>query len=260
MGPGVIDAFYEGLSQVDLKDFDYVCKFDADVEFQPGYFEELLRRFAANPRLGIASGKCYTPVEDLGEGKQLLALERIRDDISVGLAKLYRRRCFEEIGGFVREVMWDGIDCHRCRQLGWEAASYGDPELALVHLRLMGSSAKSIYHGRRRWGYGQYFMGTHPLYLLAISVYRMAERPWILGGMNIFFGYMGAWLRRAPRYENREFRKHLRRWQMSELFKMLRTRKQCTAPRTLVYAQPPLEEPEKPGEPLADVLNQEQER
>lgn len=243
VGPGVIDAFYEGLSTVDLKDYDYVCKFDADVEFQPGYFEEMLRRFESNPRLGTASGKCYTPVGELDDGRELLALERIRDDISVGLAKLYRRRCFEEIGGFVREVMWDGIDCHRCRQLGWEAASYGDPELALVHLRLMGSSSKSIYHGRRRWGYGQYYMGTHPLYLLAISTYRMAERPWILGGLNIFYGYVAAWLRRAPRYENKEFRKHLRSWQMKELSKLLRTRKQCTAPRSLIYARQSPDEP-----------------
>ena len=241
VGPGVIEAFYAGLDTVALKDFDFVCKFDGDVEIQPHYFQKILERFVENPRLGTASGKAYTPVEPLESGKSKLALERIRDDISVGLAKLYRRECFEDIGGFVREVMWDGIDNHRCRMRGWEAASFGDPDLALVHLRLMGSSHKSIFHGRKRWGFGQYYMGTHPLYLAAISVYRMAERPWVLGGVCIAWGYLGSKLRGLPRYEDLEFRKHLRRWQMHELRHFLKTRKQCTASSTLIYRAPEFE-------------------
>ena len=89
--------------------------------------------------------------------------------------------------------------------------------LAIKHLRQMGSSHKSVYHGRRRWGFGQYFMGTHPLYMLGIAAYRMAERPWILGGINILLGYMGAWLKRLPRYDDPEFRRHLHRWQLGKL-------------------------------------------
>ena len=119
--------------------------------------------------------------------------ERTGDDFSHGVAKLYRRECFEEIGGFVREVMWDGIDCHRCRMLGWEAVSDPDPRLAMTHLRQMGSSYRSVFHGRMRWGRGQYFMGTHPLYLLFVGLYRMAERPWVLGGLCIVWGYAKAW-------------------------------------------------------------------
>ena len=210
VGPGVIEAFYEGLSHADLKDFDYVCKLDVDLEFQPNYFKDLLRRFEANPRLGTASGKCHIPV-----GNRFVP-ERTRDEFSHGVAKLYRRECFEEIGGFVRQVMWDGIDCHRCRMLGWEAVSYPDPELTILHLRQMGSSFRGVYHGRLRWGFGQYFMGTHPLYLLLITLYRMFERPWVLGGLCIFWGYTRAWLRRQPRYDDPEFRRFLHAWQLRE--------------------------------------------
>jgi hypothetical protein len=113
--------------------------------------------------------------------------------------------------------MWDGIDCHRCRQLGWEAVSYPDPSLTLTHLRLMGSSQKSIYHGRVRWGRGQFFMGTHPLYAVGIACYRMAERPWVLGGVCILWGYGKAWATGHQRYEEPGFRSHLHRWQMAEL-------------------------------------------
>ena len=213
VGPGVIEAFYVGLASVsDLASYEFICKTDGDLEFQPRYFETLVQRFQANPRLGTASGKVLL-LEDDGS----FVPERIGDGFSFGCAKFYRRTCFEEIGGFVRQVMWDGIDCHRCRMLGWEAVSYPDPDLAIKHFRRMGSSFQSIYHGRRRWGRGQYFMGTHPLYLLGIVAYRLVEKPYILGGLNIMAGYLHAAVTRAARYDDTRFRIHLRRWQLNEL-------------------------------------------
>lgn len=213
VGPGVIDALYAGLDSVDLNDFDYVCKLDGDLEFGARYFESCFERFEADPRLGTVSGKTSIPV---GGG---WVRERTGDEFSHGVAKLYRRECFQQIGGFVREVMWDGIDCHRCRMLGWKAKSVDAPELAIKHLRQMGSSHKSVYHGRRRWGRGQYFMGTHPLYILGIAAYRMAERPWILGGLNILLGYAASALRRDLRYTDADpdFRRFLHTWQLDEL-------------------------------------------
>lgn len=211
VGPGVIEAFYAGLETVDMSDYDFVMKMDADIEVKPRYFEILMGLFAANPRLGTISGKCWVPIE--GE----LVLERTHDEFSHGVAKLFRRECFEEIGGFVRQVMWDGIDCHKCRMHGWDSVSLNDDELRIVHLRLMGSSFRSVYHGRRRWGRGQYFMGTHPAYLLGITAYRMLERPWFLGGVSILVGYIHAALTRMPRFESPGFREELHKWQLSEL-------------------------------------------
>ena len=93
------------------------------------------------------------------------------------MTKFYRMRCFREIGGFVHQVMWDGIDGHRCRQLGWIAVSWDEPELRFVHLRPMGTSHKNWWTGRMRWGFGQYFMGTPPVYYLAVAVYRSTSPP-----------------------------------------------------------------------------------
>lgn len=211
VGGGVVEAFDEGLSRFDLDDFDYVCKLDGDLEFQPTYFERLFEYFEADAKLGTASGKSW-----IRAGQRLLP-ERTGDDFSQGQTKLYRIQCFRDIGGFVREVMWDGIDCHRCRMLGWKAHSFHDPELRFIHLRPMGSSFRGIYTGRLRWGYGQYFMGTHPLYALGITVYRMFERPLVLGGLLIGAGYLGGYLLRRPRYDDPEFRRYLRRWQLRRL-------------------------------------------
>ncbi len=211
VGGGVVEAFNDGLARYNLDDFDYVCKFDGDLAFGPTYFERLFDKFDADPRLGTASGKAWIEV-----GGRLVP-ERSGDEFSQGQSKLYRVECFKQIGGFVREVMWDGIDCHRCRMLGWQARSFRDEELRFLHLRPMGSSFHSIYRGRLRWGYGQYFMGTHPLYALGIAGYRMLERPWIAGGLLLLAGYLGGYLRRRPRYEDPQFRAHLQHWQLARL-------------------------------------------
>lgn len=211
VGPGVVDAFYSGLEGFDLNDYDYICKLDGDLDFAPTYFQDCLDYFSQDPLLGTISGKCSVKTDNK------LVPERTGDQFSHGVAKLYRRECFVEIGGFVPEVMWDGIDCHQCRIHGWRARSVDDPALCIVHLRLMGSSHQSVYHGRRRWGRGQYFMGTHPLYLLFICMYRMAERPWILGGLNIAIGYFQAMLSRARRYNALGFQTYLRSWQINEI-------------------------------------------
>ena len=211
IGAGVIKAFDEGLRLFKLDDFDYICKLDGDLTIGTTYFARLFEKFEADPRLGTASGKCWL-VTNRG-----LQLERTGDEFSLGAAKLYRRACFQQIGGFVCELMWDGIDCHRCRMLGWKARSFSDEDLRIRHLRRMGSSFRSVYHGRLRWGYGQYYMGTHPLYAAAISAYRTLERPWAIGGFLILAGYLRGYLARLPRYDDPEFRRFLRGWQLARL-------------------------------------------
>jgi len=154
VGPGVIEAFYAGYETIDPADFDYLCKLDLDLRLPPRYFEGLINKMKSDPRIATCSGKAY--IEENGE----LVNERHGDDMSIGATKFFRMSCFRAIGGFVREVMWDGIDCHLCRMKGWIACSWDEPELRFVHLRPMGSSQQSIYTGRMRHGQGQYFMGT----------------------------------------------------------------------------------------------------
>jgi poly-beta-1,6-N-acetyl-D-glucosamine synthase len=209
VGPGVIEAFYAGLETVNLDDFDYVCKLDLDLQLPQKYFEVLVRRMEADPHLGTCSGKPYYPDQRTGR----LLSEGCGDENSVGMTKFYRVKCFREIGGFVREVMWDGIDGHRCRMAGWRAHSWDEEDLRFVHLRPMGSSDKGIWTGRKRHGFGQYFMGTAPLYMLASSVYRSFRKPYFVGGAGMLVGYMNAAMSGAPRYQDREFRRFLRSYQ-----------------------------------------------
>jgi len=230
VGPGVIEAFYAGLETVDLDNFGFLCKLDLDLQLPPRYFELLIARMDANPRLGTTSGKPY--VRRPGDAR--LVPEVCGDEMSVGMTKFYRTQCFREIGGFVREVMWDGIDCHRCRMLGWIAESVDDERLRFEHLRLMGSSHRGVLTGRARAGYGQYFMGTSPLYVTASAVFRVPTRPVLLGSLAMLWGYFSSAVRGVPRYDDPRFRRFLRRYQASCLLKGKRE-----ATRLLNQAQAP---------------------
>jgi poly-beta-1,6-N-acetyl-D-glucosamine synthase len=212
VGPGVIEAFYAGLETVDLDRFEYLCKLDLDLELPPTYFERVVMQMQANPRLANFSGKPY-----LREADGRLVSERLGDENAVGMIKFYRVAAFKDIGGFVRQVSWDGIDGHMCRMRGWIARSEDRPDLRFIHLRQMGSSQNGLWVGRLRWGFGKYFMGSAFYYVVAVALYRMLEKPYVVGGWAILWGYLKAVLSRAPRFENRDFRKFLRRYELQSL-------------------------------------------
>jgi poly-beta-1,6-N-acetyl-D-glucosamine synthase len=215
LGSGVIDAFYEGYDTINPNEFDFVCKLDLDLDLPPKYFELLMQRMEAKPRLGTASGKPY-----YFKGTQRKkVMEPCGDENSVGMVKFYRRECFQEIGGFVRELMWDGIDCHRCRMTGWVAASWNDPDLNFEHLRAMGSSDKSLWRGRVRHGMGQYFMGTGVCYIVASATYRALQPPMVIGSAGILWGYFSSMVQRKPRYNDPAFRNFLSHYQWSSLLR-----------------------------------------
>jgi glycosyltransferase involved in cell wall biosynthesis len=209
VGPGVIDAFYAGYETIEAADYDYICKLDMDLDLPDRYFESLMEKMEAQPRLGCASGRAW--YVDPASGRQML--EKISWEMSVGASKFYRRECFEDIGGLQREVMWDGIDCHRARMLGWMAGNFDGPALLFEHLRPMGSSDRGVLRGRMRHGLGQYFMGTSALYLTASAVLRLWTRPRIIGSLAMWWGYVSSAIRRRPRLDDRQFRRFLRRYQ-----------------------------------------------
>ena len=234
VGPGVVEAFYVGYQSIDPADFTYSCKLDLDLELPPRYFETLIERMEADPRIGTCSGKPY-----LRQNGTLVS-ERRGDEMSVGMTKFYRRTCFEDIGGYVHEVMWDAIDCHKARQRGWKAVSWDHPDLNFEHLRPMGSSQTSIWTGKRRHGFGQYFMGSDLFFYAATCVFRMAEKPYVLGGLAMMQGYLAAWTRGDRQLDDPELRAFIRAYQRQALFKgKSRAVAEIEAERAALFATTP---------------------
>jgi len=219
VGPGVIEAFYAGLETVDLHQFEYICKLDLDLELPARYFQHLMDVMEKNPRLGSWSGKAYFPGPSNPEGRidGELIDEGIGDEVSVGASKFYRTSCFLQIGGFVRQLMWDGIDCHTARLMGWQVGSSDESELRFVHLRPMGSSTGSMWEGRKRHGRGQYIMGTGLTFMLASAARRLFSYPAVTGSLAMIIGYLEAMVTGEARHGDSSFRKLLTRYQWESL-------------------------------------------
>jgi poly-beta-1,6-N-acetyl-D-glucosamine synthase len=179
LGPGVVDAFNFGLAALGDFPFDVIAKLDCDLEFGADTFAAIMAHFD-DPRVGMASGTTLLKLQG-----QLVS-ERFTNFHVPGQAKFYRRECFRDLGGLRGVYGWDIIDETDARRHGWLTLS--DPEIIIVHHRLQGSSFGGL-RGRVIWGRGANAIGSHPLFALARGIYRIAEHPWLVGGLAFIWGF-----------------------------------------------------------------------
>jgi biofilm PGA synthesis N-glycosyltransferase PgaC len=209
-GAGAVAAFYEGYECLDHRGYDFMAILDVDLSFDAIYFEELFRRFAASPSLGIAGGAVY----NLRNGRWFI--EKAPLDMVWGATKVYRRVCFERIGGLVRSLGWDSIDTLKAQHLGWQTRTFTN--LVVLHHRPIGGRSGGITAGLEK-GKADYFMGSHPLYALARGVYRMGrDKPLIIAGLGILLGYFDSWIKREPRVDDPGLIAFLHRRQLRRFF------------------------------------------
>jgi biofilm PGA synthesis N-glycosyltransferase PgaC len=207
-GGGVVRAFYDGFEALTCQDYEFIVKLDGDLSFEPNYFEQLLAAFTTRPRLGIAGGSCYVRTGDGG------VLEANDPHHVRGATKVYRRTCFEAIGGLVPSLGWDGIDEWKARMLGWEVRSF--PDLKVLHYRPLGTGTGKL-RSKIEMGRAAYFIGYHPLFMLARGIRRMADKPYVLGGLAMLWGYFGDWLKRREQVNDPAMIRFVRHNQLKRL-------------------------------------------
>jgi glycosyltransferase involved in cell wall biosynthesis len=213
-GARVVRVFYEGYRHVDAQ-HDFIVKLDSDLSFAPDYFERLLGKFAEDSRLGIAGGGFVIPVGDEWR------TERVPVDHVRGATKVYRKACFDEIGGLPLVNGWDSIDEWRAQMKGWKTRSYN--ELTVHHLRPTGAAAGK-WGGSVQAGEFAFFLGYPWFVILGRSLYRgLIERPPLVEGMGIFWGYLRSWLARKPQFDDPEVIAYMRRKQMRRVMSLWRS-------------------------------------
>lgn len=207
-GEGIVEAFYMGYKQIRNNDFNFIVKLDGDISFGPKYFDNILKKFSLNPRLGIASGQTYYV-----ENEKIIWEDAPIDHVR-GASKIYRRKCFNDINGFVKSLGWDTIDEVTARMKGWETRSY--PEYKIFHHRFIGSTA-GIFNGNMRHGYTAYITGQPFLYFFLRCIYRIFFRPYIFGGVALFCGYIKPFIMRKPRVVDKKFQNYYVKEQLGKL-------------------------------------------
>lgn len=212
---GKAHAFNAGYAKIkDLK-YDIVGSLDADISFDPEYFDSLLKKFVQDPELGVAG----TPFR---EGTVQYDYRFSRKEHVSGACQLFRRECFESIGGYI-PLKAGAIDLTAvvtARMKGWRTETFTDK--FCIHHRRMGTAKSHILTATFKSGYGDYPMGVHPVWQLFRSIYQMSRKPIFFGGFMLLIGYTWALLTRAQTPVSIEFvhfrRKEQMQW-LKEYFK-----------------------------------------
>jgi biofilm PGA synthesis N-glycosyltransferase PgaC len=185
-------AFLAGA--VPLRDqVDVIVKVDADIDFEPDYFEQLIARFEADPELGIASGTCF-------ERQAGAWVRRTKADSTVwGASRAYRSECLQDVMDLEPCMGWDGLDEVSAQLRGYRTQTFTD--LAFRHNRPEGGRELSSLHQGEALGAAAWYMGSRPTYITLRALYRARQEPAAIG---MLWGYFGGAVRRVPQCPNRD--------------------------------------------------------
>jgi biofilm PGA synthesis N-glycosyltransferase PgaC len=166
---------------------DVFVKVDADISFDPDYFELLIGRFADDPQLGMASGSCY----ELQDG----SWERIKVSGSHprGASRAYRWEMLDDVMELEPTMGWDGVDEVMAELRGYHTRGF--TEFGFRHHRKVGEREGRLRAGsalgRQAW-----YMGYRPTYVLLRSVYRAREST---ASLAMVWGYAASAATGSPR-------------------------------------------------------------
>lgn len=193
----------------------FIGNLDADISFEPVYFEKLLERFATDTRLGIGGGLVCSRVDN-----RFIAQDNAADSVA-GAVQLFRRECFDAVGAYL-PLELGGEDAAAeimARKIGWNTRTFSD--LRVLEHRRTGTASSTPLQARRREGTRLFSLGYGMEFLLARSVRRLLERPRVLGSLATLWGYLGAMVKRDPVVLPHDVVAFLRREQRAKLLGLL---------------------------------------
>lgn len=205
-----VGCFNAGYEKVRGTAYEVIGNLDADITFDKTYLEFLLKRFAEDARLGVAG----TPFVEGNESYdyRFTSVEHVS-----GACQLFRRECFEEIGGY-KPIKGGGIDwvaVTTARMKGWKTRTFTD--VVCYHHRPMGTASSGKLRAWFKLGGQDYYLGGHPLWELFRSCLQMKNKPYLLGGMFLLLGFAWAFMARTKRQVDADLVEFHQREQMQRL-------------------------------------------
>jgi len=213
---GKVRAFNAGYAKVKHLQYQIIGNLDADVSFDDkDYFDFLLNKFAEDPQLGVA-GTPFT----LGKSMTDCRFANLED--VAGACQLFRRECFEEIGGYspLKHGGVDDVAFLTARMKGWKTRTF--TEKLYLHHRESGTADRGVLMARFTAGGLTYALGSHPAWEVFRTFYQMSQRPFVVGGLLLLAGYLWAMARGVERIPH-ELVAFRRCEQMRRLWKLFET-------------------------------------
>ena len=214
---GKVHAFEAGYARARHLNPEVVGNLDADVSFGNEHFRHIVTKFADQPDLGVAGAP-------FREGTFQYDYRFTNIENVWGGCQLFRRRCFEEIGGYqpIKGGCIDHIAVVSARMKGWKTRTF--PGSVSTHHRTMGTAQSGGLRAKFRYGVKDYSVGNHPVWELFRAVYQMKQRPFVIGGLALILGYLWPMVRRVPRRVSQDLVDFTRREQMRRLSRLVEGR------------------------------------
>lgn len=183
---GKVQAFNAGYARVRTLDYEMIANLDGDTSFDRDYFLFLFQKLSENTRLGVV-GTPYIENTNTPYNYRFASTDYVP-----GNCQLFRRQCFEEIGGYsaVETGAIDTIAVISARMKGWDTQTF--TEKVSVHHRKSGHAERGVLAAEYRAGVKDYCVGNHPLWELSRMAYHMSLRPFFVGGFMLGVGYSWA--------------------------------------------------------------------
>ncbi len=200
--------------------FDLLGKVDADVIFDADCFASLLTEFASDERLGIASPSLTNA--DVGEEGKVQAVKKevVLSDHPTDGIRLFRRACFEEMGGSPVTRAPETVAEAKATLSGWKLRRFAD--IPAYHRR-KAHSATSLWARWEMAGSEQYYLGYHPVLVLGHACYEFLFRSPKYLFLAHLSGYAKAVFRREERIADAEVRAYFGRQRLREVWHQLPT-------------------------------------
>jgi len=187
------NAFNAAVRSLSDCDYEFIGNLDADIALPPQYYERVLAKFESDPTLGLAGGSVETKLRN-----GFVSLMVAPDSVS-GAVQLFRRACFEQIGGGYLALERGGIDAAAevvTRMKGWRVRSF--QEITVRENRYMGTANHRFLRSRMNEGARFHSLGYDTTFFLLRAIYRMKSKPYVIGSLGALIGFLAARLRREP--------------------------------------------------------------
>ena len=188
--------------------YDYIGLLDGDVILDRDYFENLMKEFQNDPKLGIISGDAYFKLNN-----KFIRTE-VYENIPSGGARLWRRTCFIDTDGFQVTRAPDTVSNTKAELSGWKVKRFLN--IKFFPIRKTGTGI-GIWWGYKEKGETAYYLNYHPILIMFKSLRISFEKPYYIG-IAFLIGYLSGFLLKLPRTNDNKIKNYFWNNQLKSSF------------------------------------------
>ncbi len=182
-------------------EFEYIALSDADMIYPKDYFSKLIAFLNDNPEYGIVSGKILIRTEEGNIYEEKVT--KVGDSFPWGTGRVWRKKTFEETGGYLITKSPDTVSNILAHHKGWRL---GQIDVIFYQTRPTGAG-NNLWEGFFMKGESLYYLGANPLIIfnsVVDLIFISRQKKSVLKSFRLICGYFSSLFLRKPQIEIEE--------------------------------------------------------